>query len=106
MPQNLEETEFPGASPKGAVLFTKPRSKEVIAIAPIYSPDQAASVRRRGEELGLIFADIVTLYSPADLERVQTEDDLKVEASLRHSPGCIFASLDHPGTCYVDGSTT
>lgn len=102
LPQNLEETEFPGATSKGAVLLVKPKSKEVVAVAPIYSSEQATRVRQRGEELGLTFAEVVTIYSPADLDRVETMEDIKVAAELSHKPGCIFASAGHPGDCYVE----
>jgi hypothetical protein len=102
LPQNLEETDFPGASPKGAVLMVKPKTKEVIAIAPVYGPEQATRARQRGEELGLTFAEIVTIYSPVDLDRVVTEDDLKPASELTHKPGCIFAPKQHPGDCYVE----
>lgn len=104
LPQNLEETEFPGATPKGAVLLVKPKSKEIVAVAPIYSPEQATSVRQRGEELGLTFAEVVTIYSPADLDRVQTMEDIKVATELSHKPGCIFSTAPHPGDCYVKTS--
>lgn len=104
LPQNLEETEYPGASPKGAVLLVKPKSKEVIAIAPIYGSEQATRVRQRGEELGFRFAETVTIYSPTDLERVETMDDVKVATELSHKPGCIFTERGHPGDCYVESS--
>lgn len=105
MPQSLEETEFPGATPKGAVLFTKPKTKEVFAVAPIYTVEQEQRARQHGEELGLRYVDTATIYSLSDLERVETDNDIKTEESLKHKSGCIFASTGHPGECYVESKS-
>jgi hypothetical protein len=101
MPQNLEDTQFPGAMSKCAVLLVKPKTKEVIAVAPLYTTEQVQEAREVGENLGLTFAETVTIYSLADLDRVGDVEELPKATNLTHKPGCVYAHLDHPGDCYV-----
>jgi len=103
MPQTLEDTEFPGAQPKAAVLFRRPVSGELIAVAPVYSAEQVKAVRERGETLGLLLQNVATIYSPADLERIDDLEQLPV-TDLSHKPGCIYKHVQHPGDCYVEPS--
>jgi 7-cyano-7-deazaguanine synthase len=101
MPQNLEETEYPGSALKCALLMRKPRTNEMVAIAPIYTPDQIQQCRLRGEQLGLKFIETAIIYSPVDLERVQGSS-LPERPNPNHEPGCVFSNTEHPGTkCYV-----
>jgi len=101
VPQNLEDTQFPGATPKYAVLLMKPKTKDVIAVAPLYTTEQIQQARELGEALGLNFAETVTIYSLADLDRVGDVEELPKVADLAHKSGCVYAHLDHPGDCYV-----
>lgn len=101
MPQNLEETEYPGSVSKCALLMKKPRTDEIVAIAPIYTVDQVQQCRLRGEQLGLRYFETVTIYSPVDLDRIQG-NSLPERPNPKHEPGCVFSNMDHPGReCYV-----
>jgi hypothetical protein len=101
MPQNLEDTEFPGAMPKIAVILWRSDDPRPIVIAPLYTTGQAQHARERAEALGLRVATSASIYSLADLERIEDPAEL-VPLSL-HLPGCIYADTEHPGRdCYVE----
>jgi hypothetical protein len=104
MPQNLQDTEFPGSTPKVAALFIdRALGHNLVAVAPLYSHEQVAHAIRRGEELGLQYQQTTTIYSLADLERA--EGSLPQQPDFSHEPGCIYSHTRHPGKCYIPSET-
>lgn len=103
MPQNLEDTEFPGATPKYMMLCQKQQSRDVIAIAPLYSQEQIAEAQAHAAALNLTPKVVAAVYSLSDLKRVHHPSELKVAEDI-HEPGCIYSDQRHPGACYVKTS--
>jgi len=105
MPQNLQDTEYPGSAVRVAVLLLTPQSKDLIAIAPVYSRESLQHAIERAQALGFTLSrSEVPIYSVDDLDRIKSGEINPQQA--RHEAGCIFANQNHPGECYVESSDT
>jgi hypothetical protein len=102
MPQNLEDTEFPGSTPKIALTIIS--RGEVATIAPLYTAEQVEQVKALAIGLGYKVQSTTQICSLADLERIAAATSPgKQPPSLQyHEPGCIFEPQPHPGDCYIE----
>ena len=104
MPQNLEDTQYPGTMPRYAVLFSRGKGQPVAAIAPIWDEAQLKYVQARLTSIGFgIQRQPILIHSPADLDRIQGTSSHSIPEPKRlHEPGCIWPTQEHPGDCYVE----
>jgi hypothetical protein len=103
VPQTFEDTELPGTTPKYALLLGR-RNRDADAptvVAPYYDMSQLENAQAKAKSLGYDLQQVVPIYSPADLVRVEAG---RPGAVLRrqHEPGCVFSAYEHPGNCNID----
>jgi len=102
MPQNLDDTEFPGSTPKVAITIAS--RGEVAIVAPLYTTEQVEQAKALAAGLGYKVQSTTQICSLADLERIAASTPPgKQPPSLQyHRPGCIFGPNPHPGDCYIE----
>jgi hypothetical protein len=100
MPQTLEDTDYPGSSPKIALGISGYGTTAIIA--PLYTTEQLDRARELAQGLGFKVYSTTYIHSLADLERVAETTPPNTPPDLQyHQPGCIFTGQTHPGDCYV-----